>query len=306
MESDFDKGIQEEKKSGQSLEELRPVFLSNHDFAPVPLKVYGVTSLDRGGLRTFLASNLALALSQQGKKVWVSDEESSPCTIRSLLGLPDLFDDSSSTSYRFFVPGPQNLTFVSGHTRILSHIISRLREFSDSVPTKKFPDAVLTTFPSPFPRSHEDIIRSLDKLFLLIPVQKRMVMDVYKTIKTALTLNPKLEISAICYQTNSPEEAVVIYLKMDGLSRKFLRKGLEFGGYLPNDPMVTESIANKMPLVRHFPNSPLAQLIVSLVEEPGLQPDTLSAAASPAEPEPLPETVPPSEAEYPPPTQKTA
>jgi len=300
MERDTEKGIQKEKRSGQSLEELRPVFLSNQDFAPVPLKVYGVTSLDRGGLRTFLASNLALALSQQGKKVWVSDEESSPCTIRSLLGLPELFDDSFSTSHRFFVPGPQNLTFVSGQTRILSHIIYRLRESLASVPTKKFPDAVLTTFPSPFPRSHEGIIRSLDKLFLLIPVQKRMVMDVYKTIKTALTLNPKLQISAICYQTNSPEEAVVIYLKMDGLSRKFLRTGLEFGGYLPNDPMVTESIANKMPLVRHFPSSPLAQMISSLVEEPGLQPDALTAAVSP------PETVPPSEAEFPPPTQKTA
>ncbi len=300
MGSDFEKGVQKKKKLGRGWEDLSPLFLSSKDPAPAPVReekketslssppfqIYGVSSLDRGGLRAFLASNLALALSKQGKTVWVSDEEDSPCTIRSLFGHSGPFDDFSSRPFRFFIPGPYDLTFVSGHSRILSHIIHRLKNLSGSASQRKFPDNVLITFPSPFPRALEDIIRSLDKLFLLIPFQKKGVIEIYQTIKTALTLNPRLQINAIIYQTDSPEEAVFIYQKLDGISRKFLQQGLDYGGCLPNDPLVTESMANKMPLVHHFPNSPLAQMIFALVEDPSSQPTaqpaSLPAATTPA------------------------
>ena len=293
MSSDFEKGVQKKKKLGRGWEDLSPLFLSSKDLVPAPVReekeetslsppppfqVYGVSSLDRGGLRAFLASNLALALSKQGKTVWVSDEEDSPCTIRSLFSHSAPLDDFSSRPFRFFVPGPYDLTFVSGHSRILSHIIQRLKDLSGSVSQRKFPDNVLITFPSPFPRALEDILRSLDRLFLLIPFQKRGVIDIYQTLKTAVTLNPRLQISTIIYQTDSPEEAVFIYQKLDAISRKFLQQGLDYGGYLPNDPLVTESMANKMPLVHHFPNSPLAQMIFALVDEPSAQPASRPAS----------------------------
>ncbi len=90
------------------------------------------------------------------------------------------------------------------------------------------------------------------------------ITDAYSMIKVIRQHNADMPLYLVCNMVDSEEVGEMLYHKMNMMVHKFLNSQLEFGGVLPLDGRVQESVKRQVPCIRQHPNSAWSQALKSI------------------------------------------
>jgi len=73
-----------------------------------------------------------------------------------------------------------------------------------------------------------------------------------------------LEVDVVVNLAHGPDEAMEVFGRLDRVSRTFLDLPLSYGGFIPADPVVPESVRMRVPFVLAAPNAPATAAVSEL------------------------------------------
>lgn len=232
-----------------------------------------VVTSGKGGVgKTVLALNLALALQQAGKRVCLMDANFGLANVDLLCGLNGYWNlehvlSGARTLKEVMLQGPGNLTVLSGGAALAE-------------PPERFPLGTATalqelkTLESQFDYLVIDagcglyptgraFLAAADVGLVATTPEPTAIADAYATFKATLA-QPPSSLVAVVNQATTASQAAAILERLRQTARMFLNLTVTDGGYIPRDPLVPRSVAQRIPLLCGFPRSASAESLLKL------------------------------------------
>jgi flagellar biosynthesis protein FlhG len=234
-------------------------------------KVIAVTSGKGGVGKTNLVCNLALALSQMGRRVVVFDADLSLANIDVLLGISPRYNLShviagEKTLKEVLVTGPEGILIVpggSGGVEELANLderdLERLLESFEELDGKC--DVLLIDTAAGINHIVLSFLLAADYVLVVTTPEPTAYTDAYAVIKILTQHVPDKPLAvAVNMARNSREAGEVIRLMLQ-ICRTMLRVGFDNLGSIPQDLEVLQAVRDQRPLLLHSPYSPAAKSI---------------------------------------------
>lgn len=234
----------------------------------ISARVITITSGKGGTGKSTVTLNLALKLSQQGKRVVILDADFGLANIEVMLGirpnysLADLIYKGKSLK-DIIVPGPEGIGFISGGSGIqelvnmtkdqIVALAQSLYELDDLA------DVVLVDTGAGINDSVLEFIEASAEVLLVVTPEPTSITDAYALLKT---LNKKTdflaksrEIRVVSNQVSTIMEGKEIFDKLNVVVKQFLDLKIEFLGVIPKDRSLYQSVIRQSPVVLSYPNA---------------------------------------------------
>ena len=248
--------------------------------------VFAITSGKGGVGKSNVAVNLAIALSQAGKRVVLLDAD---------LGLANA-DVMAGVEVR------TNLAHVIARQRELKEVmidapggfkliggasgIAKMADLSDGdrqrliralAELETLADVILVDTGAGISPSVLSFTRAADHVLVVTTPEPTAITDAYAAIKVLVRSpgeesSPAIDrrISLLVNQALSPQEASQVYDRVSKVARQFLGLTVFDAGYVPRDDAVLAAVRSRSPFVLSAPRSPAAQSLRQLVIRLGL------------------------------------
>lgn len=262
---DFDQ-LKEMSESDESQE--TPADVSEATKPSDPARIITLFSLKGGVGKTFIATNLAVALSQDGSKIVIVDldlHSGDVCTMlnlkpkRVVSDLADSIEFYTSTDIeKMLTPYTPQLKVMAAPLQpelaesitpdLVHQLLSLLRDICDYI---------IIDCPSYFNENVLAALSETDRFFLIATVDLLSLKSALLSLQTLQLLDfPETRIKFILNRSRS----------FVGLSDREVEKtlGIRIWGAVPLDRTVPTSINTGMPLITEFPRSPAAKSIFRL------------------------------------------
>ncbi len=258
-------------------------------------RVIAVTSGKGGVGKTSLSVNLALQLSQQGKKVVILDADFGLANVEIMLGirpqynLADLIFNNRSIE-DIITRGPLDVGFISGGSGVqdlvnldkeqLKKLIAKL------VKLDSLYDVIIIDTGAGIADSVIEFVLSSPEVLLVVTPEPTSITDAYSLLKA---VNRKKEfvreqksIKVVANRVITSDEGKEIFDKISIVVSKFLNINLEFLGYIPVDRQLTNAVLEQKPISLHYPNCEAALRIRNicdkLLDKPETEPEKTGIA----------------------------
>lgn len=243
-------------------------------------RVIAVTSGKGGVGKTSLSVNLAIELSEKGKKVVIFDADFGLANVEVMLGirprynLLDLIHNNKKME-EIITTGPKGIGFISGGSgvfelaaldstdiKLLINELVRLDELYDVV--------IIDTGAGITDAVMEFVMVSPEVLLVVTP-EPTSITDAYSLLKV-LRRNEKFNpmyktISVVSNRVSSEEEGSEIFSKINAVSSKFLNTKLEFLGSIIQDKNASRAIIEQKPVVMAYPQTTSSKCISILANK---------------------------------------
>ncbi len=225
-------------------------------------KVITVTSGKGGVGKTNVTVNLAIALSEMGKRVTILDADFGLANIDVLLGivpkytLVDVIYDNKNI-LEVLSDGPKNIRFISGGSGVeelvkLDRI--QLEKFLGNISIlDRLSDVILIDTGAGLSDSVMSFVMAADEVLLVTTPEPTSVTDAYALIKMVSNRDKEKKIRVIVNRAENENEANDILEKLSIVTDKFLELKLEPLGYILNDEMVIKAVKMQRPFALSFP-----------------------------------------------------
>jgi len=246
-------------------------------------RVLSVTSGKGGVGKTNVSINLACALAEKGRRVYLLDADLGLSNIDVLLNLtPDYTIEHVLSGEKrlreIVVDGPSNIKVLPSSSGVVEladlgeedqqRLIFMLEELEDSI------DYLIIDTGAGISSGVLRFNVSADEVLLVATPDPSSLTDAYSTIKVMVNRYNVRSFNLIANSVSSQEEGRSVFERLQKVTRDFLQVELNYLGFIPRDTDLAKSVRMQKPLLEAFPQSPAAKSIRALAHR--LDQSTLS------------------------------
>lgn len=229
-----------------------------------PVQVIAVTGGKGGVGKTNVSVNLALALSELGRRVMLLDADLGLANVDVLLGLRPKKTLADVVAGKcelrdVLLPGPGGVHIVpaaSGtqsmvHLTPMQHagLIQAFSDLGDEL------DVLIVDTAAGIGDEVVSFVRAAQEILLVVTDEPTSITDVYALIKL---LNRDYGINRfrmLANMTHSPQEGRNLFAKLTKVTDRFLDVALQYVGAIPYDEMVRKAVQKRSAVYEAYPHS---------------------------------------------------
>lgn len=233
-------------------------------------RVICITSGKGGVGKTNFTLNLAIALSQQNKRVVIIDADLGLANIDVVMGvLPkySLLDviNGNKTLKEVVIQGPNGIKIVSGGSGILDLIDMSGEKLKDLIEKfnelNQMADIILIDTGAGLSKSVLSFVLAAQEVIVVCTPEPTAVTDAYAMIKTIGLKDSNKCLRLLVNRVESIKEGKMTFEKLQNVSSRFLNIKLEKLGYLSEDIHVSRSVKLQKPFLLQYPRSVVSKNI---------------------------------------------
>lgn len=233
-------------------------------------QVIAITGGKGGVGKSNIACNLAIAMAQLNKRVFVLDADLSLANVDVLLGMAPRHNLSHVIRGEMelkdiMVQGPGGVTVIPGGSGIeeLTQLnpveMSRLFRAFDGI--QPVPDVFLIDTAAGIHPNVMQFLTAADQVIVVTTPEPTAYTDAYALIKTLLKHQDGKEIGLLVNMAQNAYEAAEVLRMMLQMCRQFLNLSFNNIGFVPRDPEVLKAVRLQKPFLLRTPNAPASKTI---------------------------------------------
>jgi flagellar biosynthesis protein FlhG len=228
------------------------------------MRVITISSGKGGVGKTSLVVNLALALSDYNYRIMILDGDLGMANVDVAFGvmppynMKHLLSGEKSIEEILFpldkgikiLPGGSGIMELANLERSrLKHVISNLGRL------ERMFDILLIDTGAGLGHTVIDFICAADDVYIVLTPEPPSLTDAYGLIKSLRSKQKQVSINIVVNRVPSEEEARWTFERLEFAAAKFLGLSLNFSGWIYDDPLVSRSIKEQVPLGISQPQS---------------------------------------------------
>jgi flagellar biosynthesis protein FlhG len=237
------------------------------------IRVIAVTSGKGGVGKSNVVSNLAIALSTQGKKVLVLDADLGLGNLDVLLGLSPAYNmndvlNGEKSLMEIIVDGPAGIKIIpagSGvqeFTSLGQHEKLRLMDELDML-EEKF-DIMIVDTEAGISENVTYFSVAAQEIIVVVTPEPTSITDVYALIKLLATRYSEYHFKVLVNMAKDSEDALEVFRKLANVAGRYLDISLDYLGCVIKDEKVVEAVKRQRAVSDLFPESEAANCFATL------------------------------------------
>jgi flagellar biosynthesis protein FlhG len=237
------------------------------------IRVIAVTSGKGGVGKSNVVSNLAIALSTQGKKVLVLDADLGLGNLDVLLGLSPAYNmndvlNGEKSLFEIIVDGPAGIKIIpagSGvqeFTSLGQHEKLKLLEELDML-EEKF-DIMIVDTEAGISENVTYFSVAAQEIIVVVTPEPTSITDVYALIKLLATRYSEHHFKVLVNMAKDSEDALEVFRKLANVAGRYLDISLDYLGCVIKDEKVVEAVKKQRAVSDLFPESEAANCFTTL------------------------------------------
>ena len=236
-------------------------------------RVLAVTSGKGGVGKSNTTVNLAIGLVAQGARVVVLDADLGLANVEVLLGLNSIYNlqhviNGEKKVGEILVQGPGGIEVVPGSSGIMKladlnaaarqSILMGLRDLQDLA------DFVVIDTMAGIGQNAVAFAAAADEILIVTTPEPSAIVDGYAMIKTIFALRDDAVIRLIINMAANEQQAKAVAQKLSLVAQQYLSRRLNYLGWIPRDPHVSQAVMQTRPFVLQYPAAPSSRCIHEL------------------------------------------
>ncbi|MBI5117005.1 MinD/ParA family protein [Candidatus Poribacteria bacterium] len=233
-------------------------------------RIITVTSGKGGVGKSNLVINLAITISQMGKRALVIDADLGLANVDILLGLRNKFNlqhviEGQMKLKDIVVYGPAGIKVIPGSSGIprIANMSSRKRqEFIASFKELEGEaDIILIDTSAGMTKNVVTFALLADEIILITTPEPSAITDAYAMVKVIHTEKPDAKVGLVVNMARTDAQALDVANKISQVARQFLNFHILVLGTLPVDPHVPRAVMQRRPWAELYPRSPATRAV---------------------------------------------
>jgi flagellar biosynthesis protein FlhG len=228
-------------------------------------KILAVTSGKGGVGKTNVVANLAVCLSEMGKKVVVLDADFGLANIDVLLGLTPRFHlghvlFGNKTLTEIMVQGPKGMRIIpasSGLQRLSELSLAQRNMLVESFANlDSDTDYLIIDTAAGISRNVIHFLLSAQDVIVVGAPEPTAIVDAYAVIKIILAEDPEKRIHILINSVECPEDARDVFRQINSVVKRFLNREISYLGHVEKDHHLPQAVRSQVLVTHRFPNAP--------------------------------------------------
>ncbi len=235
-----------------------------------------VVASGKGGVgKTNIAVNLGLALAERGLQVAILDADMGLANADILLGINSRYNlshviNGERTVTEVMTTGPWGLQLIAGGSGVaelanlgqndLANFIDNLHELDEAL------DILIIDTGAGISHSVLSFALASDEVLVVATPDPTSLADAYGLIKVLDRRNPRAQLRVVVNMCETEYQGREVFDKLNGVSRRFLSRELDWAGSIPRDVMVQRAVQGFQPFYIVYPRSHAAIAIGQLAD----------------------------------------
>jgi len=239
------------------------------------IRVISVTSGKGGVGKSNVVSNLAIAMSAQGKKVLVIDADLGLGNLDVLLGLSPAFNlnhvlNGEKSISEILIDGPAGIKIIpagSGvqeFTSLGQHEKLKLLDELDML-EEQF-DVLIVDTEAGISENVTYFTVAAQEIIVVVTPEPTSITDVYALIKLLATRYSEHHFKVLVNMAKDSEDALEVFRKLANVAGRFLDISLDYLGCVVKDEKVVEAVKRQKAVSELFPESDAAACFTTLAK----------------------------------------
>lgn len=241
-----------------------------------PVRVITVSSGKGGVGKTNVSVNLAMALSNAGKRVTIMDADLGLGNIDVLLGLHPQYTldhviQGEQQLDDVIVHGPGNISIIPAASGVQSMaelspsqhagLIQAFSEMNHNL------DVLLVDTAAGISDSVISFSRAAQDVLVVVNDEPASITDAYALIKVLNREYGLFRFRVLCNRVKSAQQGRELYSTITRVTDRFLDVALDYVGFVPDDEFVVKAIRKQRPVVDAYPRSKASMAFRTLAEK---------------------------------------
>jgi len=228
-------------------------------------RILAVTSGKGGVGKTNVVANLAVCLSEMGKKVVVLDADFGLANIDVLLGLTPRFHlghvlFGNKTLTEIMVQGPKGMRIIpasSGLQRLSELSLAQRNMLVESFANlDSDTDYLIIDTAAGISRNVIHFLLSAHDVIVVGAPEPTAIVDAYAVIKIILNEDPDKRIHVLINSVECSEDAHDVFRQINSVVKRFLNRDVSYLGHVEKDPHLPQAVRSQVLVTHRFPNAP--------------------------------------------------
>jgi flagellar biosynthesis protein FlhG len=243
---------------------------------PRPVKVIAITSGKGGVGKTNVSVNLAVAMSEAGKRVMLMDADLGLANVDVLLGLHPERNlshviDGERSLEEIILEGPSGVMVVPAASGVkrLSELSTMenaglIRAFSE---LNHDVDTLIIDTAAGINESVTSFSRAAQEVVVVVCDEPASITDAYALIKVLSLDYGITHVRVLANQANSAQEGRELFNKISRVTDRYLDVTLEFMGVVPHDDYLKKAVRKQRAVVQAYPRSRASMAFKNLAQK---------------------------------------
>lgn len=239
------------------------------------IRVISVTSGKGGVGKSNVVSNLAIALSAQGKKVLLIDADLGLGNLDVLLGLSPAYNlnhvlNGEKNVMDILMDGPAGIKIIPAGTgaqeltNLGQHEKLKLLDELDML-EEQF-DFLIVDTEAGISENVTYFTVAAQEIFVVVTPEPTSITDAYALIKLLATRYSEHHFKVLVNMAKDSEDALEVFRKLANVAGRFLDISLDYLGCVVKDEKVVEAVKRQKAVTELFPDSEAAQCFATLAK----------------------------------------
>ena len=232
------------------------------------LRVISVTSGKGGVGKSNVVSNLAIALSTQGKKVLIFDADLGLGNLDVLLGLSPPYNlnnvlNGEKSLSEIIVDGPAGIKIIPAGSGVQE--FTSLGQHEKMMLEEKF-DIMIVDTEAGISENVTYFSVAAQEIIVVVTPEPTSITDVYALIKLLATRYSEHHFKVLVNMAKDSEDALEVFRKLANVAGRFLDISLDYLGCVIKDEKVVEAVKRQKAVSELFPESEAAACFTTLAK----------------------------------------